>query len=185
MDSSNSTDRDVIVCRTVEQALQTAKERLGQFAIEPEFMAKMQLAFGTTFDLAAADALGQSWLNGDYTIIPPIEIRAAAEINGMEPMAAMQGRRTLYIYSARIPRSRSPLDNYSRQRRLRLLGNDYSLNSAISADGRYIAFHSDASNLVPVNTNGLGEIFVRACQTGETTRLSVASDGTQGNDYSV
>ncbi len=33
-------------------------------------------------------------------------------------------------------------------------GNDYSLAPSISADGRYVAFHSYASNLVPGDTNG-------------------------------
>ena len=38
--------------------------------------------------------------------------------------------------------------------------NDHSTNSAISADGRYIAFRSEASNLVPGDTNGVDDVFV-------------------------
>jgi Tol biopolymer transport system component len=64
-------------------------------------------------------------------------------------------------------------------------GNDYSLNPHISADGRYIAFESAASNLVPGDTNGTNDIFVRDRQTNTTTRVNVASDGTQGNGYSA
>jgi Tol biopolymer transport system component len=52
---------------------------------------------------------------------------------------------------------------------------------SISADGRFVAFISDASNLVANDTNGLDDIFVHDHQTGETTMISVASDGTQGN----
>jgi Tol biopolymer transport system component len=55
---------------------------------------------------------------------------------------------------------------------------------AISANGRYAAFTSEASNLVPGDTNGLGDVFVRDLWTGTTRRVSVASDGTQGNDSS-
>jgi Tol biopolymer transport system component len=55
---------------------------------------------------------------------------------------------------------------------------------SISADGRYVAFHSDASNLVPGDTNGTWDIFVHDRLTGQTTRVSVASDGTQGNNGS-
>jgi Tol biopolymer transport system component len=55
---------------------------------------------------------------------------------------------------------------------------------SISADGRYVAFASDASNLVRGDTNKSGDIFVHDRQTGQTTRVSVASDGTQGNGYS-
>jgi len=61
-------------------------------------------------------------------------------------------------------------------------GNGDSVYPSISADGRYIAFHSDASNLVSEDTNGESDVFVHDRQTGQTTRVSVASDGTQGND---
>lgn len=54
--------------------------------------------------------------------------------------------------------------------------------SDLSDDGRYVAFYSDASNLVP--PFGSGGAYVRDRQTGVTTRVSVASDGTPGNDES-
>jgi archaellum component FlaF (FlaF/FlaG flagellin family) len=63
-------------------------------------------------------------------------------------------------------------------------GNDYSAVPSISADGRYVAFVSEASNLVPGDTNNAKDIFVHDRLTGQTTRVSVASDGTQGNSYS-
>jgi len=63
-------------------------------------------------------------------------------------------------------------------------GNDYSDVPAISGDGRYVAFRSTATNLVSGDTNTIHDVFVHDRQTGTTTRVSVASDGTQGNDYS-
>ncbi len=63
-------------------------------------------------------------------------------------------------------------------------GDNISENSRISADGRYVAFESEASNLVNGDTNNVRDIFVHDRQTGETTRVSVASDGTQGNNVS-
>jgi Tol biopolymer transport system component len=54
-----------------------------------------------------------------------------------------------------------------------------NITTAISADGRYAAFHSAASNLVPGDTNDIPDVFVRDRWTGTTTRVSVASDGTQ------
>jgi Tol biopolymer transport system component len=63
-------------------------------------------------------------------------------------------------------------------------GNGYSWDSSISADGRYVAFESWASNLVPGDTNGKQDIFVHDRLTGQTTRVSVASDGTEGNNNS-
>jgi Tol biopolymer transport system component len=56
--------------------------------------------------------------------------------------------------------------------------------SAISADGRFVAFYSFASNLVAGDTNGFADIFVRDRQNGATARVSVATDGTQGNNAS-
>ena len=49
----------------------------------------------------------------------------------------------------------------------------------ISSDGRYVAFSSLASNLVPGDTNRLSDIFVRDLATGKTTRVSVTSRGGQ------
>jgi Tol biopolymer transport system component len=50
---------------------------------------------------------------------------------------------------------------------------------SISTDGRFIAFESDASNLVPNDTNGLEDAFVRDLQTNTTTRVNVTSAGAQ------
>jgi Tol biopolymer transport system component len=60
-------------------------------------------------------------------------------------------------------------------------GNNQSLTPAISADGRYVAFLSAASNLVPGDTNGATDVFLRDRTLQTTQRISVASDGTQGD----
>lgn len=62
-------------------------------------------------------------------------------------------------------------------------GNSY--NPAISADGRYVAFQSNASNLVENDTNKSADIFVHDRLTQKTTRISVDSNGVQGNHYSM
>jgi Tol biopolymer transport system component len=64
-------------------------------------------------------------------------------------------------------------------------GNDESFSPAISSDGRFVAFQSDATNLVPNDTNNRSDIFVRDRQTGTTERISVASDGIQANGDSI
>ena len=58
----------------------------------------------------------------------------------------------------------------------------YCWSSAISADGRLVAFVSAASNLVSGDTNGWDDVFVRDRQTGTTSRVSVDSSGAEG-DY--
>jgi Tol biopolymer transport system component len=57
--------------------------------------------------------------------------------------------------------------------------NGPSAMPAISADGRYVAFQSFASNLVRGDTNGLTDAFVRDLATGKTTRVSLTSRGRQ------
>lgn len=56
--------------------------------------------------------------------------------------------------------------------------------SSMTPDGRFVAFGSYASNLVDGDTNGLMDVFVHDRNTGETRRVSVASDGTQGDGWS-
>ncbi len=63
-------------------------------------------------------------------------------------------------------------------------GNGHSDWASISADGRFVAFESDATNLVSGDTNGWVDVFVHDRQTGATTRVSVDSSGGQGNDTS-
>lgn len=55
---------------------------------------------------------------------------------------------------------------------------------SISATGRYVAFVSAAPNLVPGDTNLSDDIFVHDTKNRATTRVSVASDGTQANSRS-
>jgi Tol biopolymer transport system component len=64
-------------------------------------------------------------------------------------------------------------------------GNNSSYAPSISADGRWVAFQSDATNLVPGDNNGWADIFVHDRQTGKTTRVSMDSAGNQGNGYSM
>ena len=52
---------------------------------------------------------------------------------------------------------------------------------ALSGDGRYVAFATTASNMVPGDTNGAQDVFVVDTQTGAVTRASVTTSGAQGN----
>jgi Tol biopolymer transport system component len=58
-------------------------------------------------------------------------------------------------------------------------GNDDSFSPRIAADGQFVAFRSQASNLIPGDTNGTEDVFVHDRRTGRTTRVSIASDGAQ------
>ena len=55
---------------------------------------------------------------------------------------------------------------------------------SISGDGRYVAFWSLANNLVPGDTNGHADVFLYDRQTDLIERVSVAADGSQGDQSS-
>ncbi|MEV0663129.1 TolB family protein [Actinomadura luteofluorescens] len=60
-------------------------------------------------------------------------------------------------------------------------GNGRSFEPSVSADGRYVAFTSQASNLVAGDANGTFDVFLKDRWTGATTNLHVDSDEDQGN----
>ncbi len=62
--------------------------------------------------------------------------------------------------------------------------NGSSDDASISADGRFVAFSSEATNLVRNDTNGARDVFVRDLRTGTTERVSVNSAGSQANGTS-
>jgi Tol biopolymer transport system component len=64
-------------------------------------------------------------------------------------------------------------------------GNASSVYPAISADGRYVAFASVASNLVAADNNGAIDIFVHDLVTGSTERVSVDSHGNEADMHSL
>jgi Tol biopolymer transport system component len=62
--------------------------------------------------------------------------------------------------------------------------NSLSTDPDLSPDGRWVAFWSSATNLVPGDTNRAADVFLHDRSTGATTRVSVASDGTQSDGHS-
>jgi TolB protein len=60
-------------------------------------------------------------------------------------------------------------------------GSGYAYIAVVSPTGRYVGFGSHSSNLVPSDTNGVGDAFVHDTETGATERMSISSKGVQGN----
>jgi Tol biopolymer transport system component len=90
------------------------------------------------------------------------------------------GLSDVFVRDLRTGRTtRVSLNSRGKQARCNL---DYceSTQPVLSAHGRYVAFQSSATNLVPHDTNRLGDVFVRDRRTGKTTRVSVDSHGRQG-----
>src|SRR6266542_4122454 len=63
-----------------------------------------------------------------------------------------------------------------------MAGDGVSTDSAISADGRYVAFTSSADNLVAGDTNKTQDVFVRDLQAGTTMLVSVSTNGIDPGD---
>jgi Tol biopolymer transport system component len=63
-------------------------------------------------------------------------------------------------------------------------GNGDSTHAALSADGRYVAFASLASNLVANDTNNAKDVFLRDLQTGQTLLVSRSPLGAPGRGWS-
>src|SRR5262249_997115 len=63
--------------------------------------------------------------------------------------------------------------------------NNVSFQPAISADGRFIAFSSDADNLVAGDTNGATDVFVKDLHTGNITRVSTDAAGNEADSPSA
>lgn len=95
IESLEEIDTSVSFAQLQEQALQLAQKRLQSFATTPDFTAKMQLAFGQGIDVTN---LRQAWAVRDFSAIPKIEIRAAAEINGANGAYA-SATNTVYLSS--------------------------------------------------------------------------------------
>jgi Tol biopolymer transport system component len=66
-----------------------------------------------------------------------------------------------------------------------VIGNADSSECSISADGRYVAFRSAATDLIPGDTNGVSDVFVRDLQSNTTERISVPTSGAEANGGSV
>ncbi len=64
-------------------------------------------------------------------------------------------------------------------------GESYAYGTWMSANGRFVVFHSAATNLVPGDTNGTYDVFLRDLKRGTITRVSVDSDGNQADNGSV
>lgn len=58
--------------------------------------------------------------------------------------------------------------------------NSSSINPSISSDGRFVAFSSHATNLIPGDTNNAFDVFVHDLSTGITERVSISSTGEEG-----
>ncbi len=79
---SNTSLPDSSVDLLTGQAMSEVYGDLTKFAADPDFAAKLNVAFGENWDAAAAKALAEEWFQGDFSDIPPVKIVSSAEIGG-------------------------------------------------------------------------------------------------------
>ncbi|HEY5914820.1 MAG TPA: hypothetical protein VJA21_29875 [Verrucomicrobiae bacterium] len=138
------------------------------------------------------------------TTIDPTQVPAGAGGDSCTPLLTPDGRfvvfastaRNLLLNSAGAPlpqRFPASLDIYLRDRLYQTNalvslntaglagGNGDSFPMAVSPDGRYVLFQSDASDLVAGDTNNAADIFIRDLAAGTTVLVSVGIDGAAGN----
>lgn len=101
---------------------------------------------------------------------------ASTDVNLVTP-ARNVGMANVYVYDRRTARMTlaSIASNGSQT-------DGGSLLPSLSANGRYVSFTSDATNLVAGDTNGIPDIFVRDLVAGKTTRVSVGTGNAQSCD---
>src|SRR5439155_2316747 len=65
------------------------------------------------------------------------------------------------------------------------LGNDTSIGPSLSSDGRYVAYYTGASDIVPGDQNGAMDVVLYDSQSGAATRLSVGNSGDESDGDSL
>lgn len=97
---------------------------------------------------------------------------------GAARIGAMLGTAALTLAAAAAPSANPELVT-------RVPGNDgadgHSYEAAVTPNGRFVAFLSEATNLVDGDENGFADVFVKDMKTGETGIVSVDSNGVQAN----
>ncbi|MGH8023266.1 MAG: hypothetical protein ACRED1_06780 [Limisphaerales bacterium] len=63
-------------------------------------------------------------------------------------------------------------------------GSSFISSSSVSANGQYVAYSSDADNLVAEDTNGLRDVFVHDNLNGANLLVSMNTNGAPGNGFS-
>ena len=140
---------------------------------------------GRTLTLVSTDAQDNQATGGNFG-------------GSFDPVASRNGRFVAFISSAEnlVPGDTNGLpDVFLKDLRTGVVtlvsaneegspGNAISLAPSITANGRYIAFGSSASNLVAGDANGASDVFLRDLRTGEVSLVSIGDDGQQGNGES-
>ncbi|MCE9596235.1 MAG: hypothetical protein K8S98_18750 [Planctomycetes bacterium] len=116
---------------------------------------------------------------------------------GTDPNLSPDGRFVVFVAGALLPEDVNGFgDVYVLDRNTGLLdlvsdatsgtqGNASALGCNVSADGRFVAFGSSATNLVPGDTNGFIDVFLHDRVAGTTIRVSTSTLGAEGDEHAA
>jgi Tol biopolymer transport system component len=163
-------------------------------------MTRFNLSMTATFCLVLCGPIGLSYAApGDTELISVTADGSAAASGGSGALKSVSADGRFVAFTSNSPNILSDgktgaTDVFVRDRQtgktervsvaLSGAANDESYGPSITPDGRFVTFYSAASNLVPGDTNGWIDCFLRDRQTGKTERVSVTTSGTEANDYS-
>ncbi|MEQ1637857.1 MAG: hypothetical protein ABL903_14325 [Methylococcales bacterium] len=145
-------------------------------------------------DTSAADIYFHDRQTGETRLVSVNSIGIAGNNDSDFPVLSADGRYIAFQSSASNlvsgdTNSKDDIFIYDRQTRMTtraslnssgIQGNGHSRHPTISTDGRYVAFESEANNLVTNDTDNQGDVFVHDRQTGNTVLVSVSSSGWHG-----
>jgi len=168
----------------------------------PSDAVKMLISAACVALLAAASCTAPSPAHTPSPQAPANEPSAAAapplKRRSVKPTISADGRYVVFQSSARaivpddtndaediflsdtetVEMARVSVDSHGRQ------ADGDSYDAVISANGRFVAFVSDAANLVPGDTNGHEDVFVRDLRDAATIRVSIGAGGREGDGSS-
>ncbi len=134
---------------------------------------------GRVLERASVDAAGgdadqggsSPSLSGDGNLV-------AFESSSTDLGVGSSGVRDLFVRDLLTGQTRLVTESFSGG-----AANGDSVDPVLSANGQFVIFSSDATNLVASDTNGRADVFVRDLALGTTELVSRAIDGTLGNDH--
>lgn len=130
-------------------------------------------ATGTTRRIATASSSAALSANGRYVAFT----RPISTGIGWDPAGEELGTPYNVFVRDRARRTTRRVSVSDTERR----GNSGSFDATMNGEGQVVAFTSIATNLVVGDTNHRSDVFVRNQSTGRTLRVSVSSQGEQGN----
>jgi Tol biopolymer transport system component len=122
-------------------------------------------------------------VSGEYAFDMSGNGRYVAFDSGSTDLVAADGNGSTYdIFVRDLRKHKTKLVSVGNSEQAGDADTDYG--AALSRDGRFVAFGSQAENLTGNDGNGLSDVFVRDRKQGTTRLASLASNGDQGDDNS-